>query len=201
MNEMSRPRPIFHSEADFQYALAWFIHTTGPDCGPRLEFKPFPDEGMYLDLWFSGIGIALELKYVTRGLEHKEGGEFFSLRNQSAQDTRRYDFLRDVQRLERVSSRKDVRGGYAIMLTNDASYWEVPAGGRRETNDSQFRLHEGRKIGGLLDWSTQASPGTKKGRETPIELNRSYELNWRDYSTVPQKRNNRFRFLSVYVPR
>ena len=80
-------------------------------------------------------------------------------------------------------------------------YWEVPAGGRRETNDSQFRLHEGRKIGGLLDWSTQASPGTKKGRETPIELNRSYELNWRDYSTVPQKRNNRFRFLSVYVPR
>jgi hypothetical protein len=34
---LSRERPIFHSEADFQHALAWHIHPRHPDTRVRLE--------------------------------------------------------------------------------------------------------------------------------------------------------------------
>ena len=44
---------------------------------------------MYLDIWLRALGVAIELKYATRKLETECAGEVFSLRNQSAQDTRR----------------------------------------------------------------------------------------------------------------
>ena len=65
---------MFHSEADFQFALAWRIkEATSHDI--RLEFKPFPEERMYLDLWVPAIGVAVELKYLTRKLEVERDGE------------------------------------------------------------------------------------------------------------------------------
>ena len=68
MNGLAERRPIFHSEADFQFALAWRIHKTLPDCEVRLEFKPFPYERMYLDVWLPTECVAIELKYLTRKL-------------------------------------------------------------------------------------------------------------------------------------
>ena len=52
MQELSKSRPIFHSEADFQHALAWQIHETMPDSQIRLEY-PFRFDGstIYLDIW------------------------------------------------------------------------------------------------------------------------------------------------------
>ena len=32
--------PIFHSEADFQFSLAWLIKEKYPECEIRLEFVP-----------------------------------------------------------------------------------------------------------------------------------------------------------------
>jgi len=34
---LSKERPLFHSEADFQHALAWAIHKNYPDVEVRLE--------------------------------------------------------------------------------------------------------------------------------------------------------------------
>jgi hypothetical protein len=50
MQRLSKSRPIFHSEADFQFALAWRIKESMPDCEVRLEFKPYADESMFLDI-------------------------------------------------------------------------------------------------------------------------------------------------------
>ena len=197
MNGLSRERPIFHSEADFQHALAWWIHETIPDGGVRLEWRPFSDERLYLDLWFPEIGVAVELKYRTLELDREHCGESFVLRNQSAQDQGRYDFLRDVERLERVSKLPSFRAGFAILLTNDASYWNRSS--RTETVDRAFRLHEGRRIDGDMDWSPKASPGTTKNRPT-IRLEGSYDLRWRDYATMGQGGHGRFRYLAVESP-
>ncbi len=41
MADLAAHRPIFHSEADFQHALAWQIHEAMPDCEIRLEW-PYP---------------------------------------------------------------------------------------------------------------------------------------------------------------
>lgn len=199
MTRVSRARPIFHSEADFQHALAWHIHQAIPDCGVRLEYRPFPNENLYLDLWLSGIGIALELKYATSRLDHDEGGENFSLRNQSARDVRRYDVVRDIERLEKVSGLPHVRGGYAILLTNDAAYWTPPTRSP-DTIDAAFRVHEGRTIGGRLAWSERAGAGTTEGRQSAIEIGGRYDLRWSDYSTVGDRKNQRFRYLTVHVP-
>ena len=95
---------MFHSEADFQHALAWHIHQAMPESEVRLEVDPLPlgRDKMFLDVWLPKEGVAIELKYATRGLQVEQDGELFVLRDHRAQDTRRYDFLRDIERLESV---------------------------------------------------------------------------------------------------
>ena len=193
-------REIFHSEADFQHALAWEIHRASPNSRVRLEVDAFQVQARrrFLDIWLPVEGIAIELKYVTRRLELDLDGESFALRNHSAQDQRRYDFLWDIQRLELMRSNgSGCKAGYAVILTNDSSYWAVPR--NRGTVDADFRIHEGREVSGELAWAASASPGTKKDRESPIRLRGSYRLSWQEYSTFPVRSYGRFRYLAVTV--
>ena len=68
---LSKSRPIFHSEADFQHAFAWQIHERLPDCQVRLEYNPLPAQKkrMYLDIWVQSLKVAIKLKYPTRKLD------------------------------------------------------------------------------------------------------------------------------------
>lgn len=197
MNDLERNRPVFHSEADFQHAFAWCIRGSIPDDGVRLEFKPFPDNRMYFDIWLPGIGMAVELKYRTRKLNLLCEGESFALRDQGAQDVARYDFLKDIQRLEMLQRLPKAQAGFAVLLTNDPTLWKHPS--RPDTVDAAFRLHEGRTITGEMAWSERASAGTTKGRKDPIRLNASYDLHWRDYAEIGDGDYRRFRYLAVQV--
>lgn len=170
MENLSEERPIFHSEADFQHALAWQLHKEMPNDEIRLEYKPFQDERMYLDIWIrsQAVGVAIELKYLTKDLKLEWDDESFALRDQGAQDLGRYDFLKDVQRLEHVMyGLRPAKVGYAVLVTNAPPYWKPPL---RTTIDAAFRLHEGRKITGEMAWPTQASEGTTTDRGKPIRL-------------------------------
>lgn len=190
-------RPVFHSEADFQHELAWQIRESiGSEV--RLEF-PYSGDNRRLDIWLPQQGMAIELKYCTRGLRSNHHGEDYALRDQSAQDTRRYDFLNDVQRLENArTDREDCKCGLAIFLTNDPTYWQPSK--RTNTQDAAFRLHEGRTIKGgrCLGWAADTGPGTMKGRESPLDLKDEYEMKWRHYSTV-HGRHGEFRYLALVV--
>ena len=53
MSELAGTRPVFHSEADFQHALACCIHSSLTDGDARLEYKPDPIKPVYLDLWLA----------------------------------------------------------------------------------------------------------------------------------------------------
>ena len=119
MASLADRRKMFHSEADFQHALAWQIHEAAPESQVRLEVSVIPVEaqGMFLDIWLPVEGIAIELKYKTRGLELEQDDESFALRNQSAQDQGRYDFLRDIQRLELMRSKPEsTEGGRRVSV-------------------------------------------------------------------------------------
>ncbi len=121
----------------------------------RLEFKPpHSKERVYLDIWAADkeTVLAIELKYKTRGLEVTVGGEDFHLLDQSAQDLARYDYLKDIQRLERVLSTNRIIA-YAIFLTNDSAYWKEPI--NSQTVDASFRIHQGRNATGELRWGTK----------------------------------------------
>mgnify|MGYP004093375885 CR=1 FL=1 len=77
-------RPVFHSEADFQFALAWQIHTDHPAAHIRLETRPLPEENLRLDLHvdLDGYRVAVECKYMVRELDVTVAGERFALRKQ-----------------------------------------------------------------------------------------------------------------------
>ena len=193
-------RPVFHSEADFQLGLGIQIAKTA-GTPVRLEYRPFRDEKMYLDVYLPMVGVAMELKYKTQWLEVELKGEPFVLTYQKAHDNARYDFLRDVQRLEHAMKEGSATRGVAVLLTNDPLYWSPPA--RSDTADADFQLGEGRVLRGELAWKTVAD---RHGRKEPIRLRGSYELRWRDYADVASvqpegealtSKHGRFRYLAV----
>ena len=199
LTALAESRKVFHSEADFQHALAWHIHQTMPKSQIRLEFPmPVEHRKMYVDIWLPVEKIAIELKYMTRKSELEDNEESFALRNQGAQNQRRYDFLQDIHRLELMRTMPELcEAGHAVLLTNDPLYWNPPR--RQDTVDSDFRVHEGREISRKLEWADQASPGTKRGRESPIPITGSYRLDWQDYSNFSGKSLGKFQYLAVSV--
>ncbi len=199
MRQLANDRPVFHAEADFQHALAWKLHEVMPDAFIRLEYRPFKDERLYTDIWvrtrFGSIGI--ELKYLTRRLSAHVNGESFNLSDQAAQDISRYDFVKDIVRLERVVDAGHATAGYAVLLTNDRGYWRPSA--RSTTVDAAFRVHEGRMLMGTSMWSAAAGPGTTRSRDQPLELRSTYHLQWADYPIVEHALIGKFRYLLVEV--
>ena len=199
LHGLAGERPIFHSEADFQHALAWKIQKEYPKAQIRLEYKPFPKERIYLDLWIKHDQqiLAFELKYFTRKLHIQDRGEEFDLKDQSAQDISRYDFIKDITRLERLSRAYPGLRSYAILLTNDSGYWQPPL--QQDTVDAAFRIHEGRLLSGTLSWSSNTGQGTMYKRESPLALMGTYPLGWHDYSHFRSERHGVFRCLIVEI--
>jgi hypothetical protein len=201
LHALSEERLLFHSEADFQHAFAWELQKAFPDLSIRLEYKPqLLGYRLHVDVWATRLRkiIAVELKYKTRALR-VSGDELFHLLNQSAQDIARYDFLKDIARLEAITSAYENAVGYAILLTNDSSYWNTSK--NSSTVDVNFRIQEGRIISGLLGWGGRASEGTTRGRIMPIEIKGRYMLQWHDYSTPSTDRYGKFRYVLVKVCR
>ncbi len=139
---------MFHSERDFQHALAWQVHLHHPDAAIRLETRPLPGTPVFLDLAITVAGhrAAIELKYLVRALTATVNGEQFALRDQSAHDLRRYDAVNDIARLEELVAAHAADVGYAIVLSNDAAFWQP--GTKPSPADAAFRLHEGSTLSG-----------------------------------------------------
>jgi len=197
MERLSKVRPIFHAESDFQHALAWQICEDNKGSKARLETKPLAEENLFLDISIESENkkMAIECKYLTRKLVTSVGEEHFSLRDQSAHNQRRYDVMKDIARIEHFVKEKAVHTGLVVVLTNDSQYWTP----KRKSNpsDKEFRLTEGRKVTGELTWGIDASSGTTKGRESSIKLENEYELSWSDYSSFESSIGGNFRYLAI----
>ena len=196
MECLARVRPAFHSEADFQQSLVSCIYKRRP-CLIHSEFHPFLPERMALDIWIPDERVAIELKYRTRKLYLNQGGVTFALRDQAAQDVSRYDFIKDIKRLERVADERPPALGFAVFLTNDSSYWKPSR--KPDPFDAEFRVHESKAIKDVMRWDNRASDGTKKGRASPIRLKGSYKCKWRDFSSFGGKKYGQFRYLAIEV--
>jgi hypothetical protein len=197
---LARDRPVFHSEADFQQALAWAVHTANPQLRVRLETRPQPR--VRLDLLITdpadGHALAVELKYLTDNWEGEALGEQFGLLRQSAQDIRAYDCVKDIARVERLVANRYAQAGLVLVLTNDPAYWRAPDHGLI-TNADAFRLHDGLTLAGSRAWGPRTGTGTMgNSRAEPIELTGTYALSWQDYSTLPGPRG-RFRYLTAVI--
>lgn len=196
---LRRSRPVFHSEADLQHALAWTVHLSDPSLRIRLETRSAP--GTRLDLLISrpnaGEHLALELKYLTAAWEGDVDHEHFALLNQGAQDIRAYDVIKDIQRVERLVDGQPGWNGAVLVLTNDSSYWSRPKHGRA-TNAEAFRVYGHQPISGRRAWGPSTSAGTMKGRTAPLDLRGNYISRWVEYSALPGNRG-RFRLLTFII--
>ncbi len=199
MPHLALHRPVFHSEADFQHALAWAIQRMHPEWRIRLETRPYP--GFHLDLWIvdplAQTSSAVELKYLTALWDGEIAGETFHLTSQGAQDIIAYDCVKDIGRVERLVADGYATSGLALTLTNDPSYWRDPQHGR-PTNADAFRLYEGRVLAGTRAWGPRTGAGTMRSRTLPIELRGTYSIAWADYSRLPGARGT-FRYLALAV--
>jgi hypothetical protein len=191
---------VFHSEADFQHALAWAAHLSDPSLRIRLETRSAP--GNRLDLLISrpdrSENLALELKYLTAAWTGEVEHERFALLNQGAQDIRAHDAVKDIQRVERLVDGRPGWSGAVLVLSNDPSYWSRP-GHSRATNADAFRLYEHQVIAGRRSWGPHTGVGTMKRREPAIELRGNYTCRWTEYSTLPGRRG-RFQLLTFVIP-
>jgi len=200
LERLARQRPLFHSEADFQHAYAWEMQRAEPNCEIRLEVPVRTATGaIYLDLLTrSGSSqVAVGLKYKTRALVASVGDENFALADQAAQDIGRYDFFKDLSRVEAFAQSGPARSGYAVFLTNDSAYWKAPASS--DHGYAAFAMNDGRKVSGIMAWGDRASEGTRRGRENGISIRDNYSLQWKEYSSVGSKGYGRFQYLCLHA--
>ncbi|WP_034601044.1 hypothetical protein [Clostridiisalibacter paucivorans] len=201
IDSIKEKRKVFHSEADFQFALAWEIKKLYTEVDVRLEYAyNIHDKIYHIDIlvMLEGKFIPIELKYKTLKKSLIIGDEEFTLRNHGAQDLGKYDFIKDIVRLETLlSDENKFVEGYAVMLTNDPSYWNGSI--RKNTCCAAFDIGNDKKISGVLKWAERTSTGTMKNREEALDLLSEYKMKWYEYSYFDEKRNGTFKYLAVKV--
>jgi hypothetical protein len=193
-------RMIFHSEADFQHALAIKIAQLYPAAAIRLEIPLSIDQSrIHLDMRITieQQVVAIELKYATSRLSLVHNEESYDLRDQSADDLTRYGYCKDIERIERLIDHRHCDIGYAIILTNYSPFWKQwSPPENRMVNDMDFRIHEGKLLHGKLSWGTNTNP---KYVQKPLKLTGSYTMSWANYSFVSDIKNGLFRFAIVEI--
>ncbi|MEV0003634.1 hypothetical protein AB0H28_15280 [Micromonospora sp. NPDC050980] len=183
MAELGAERSLFHSEADFQHAFAWTVRRLDGSIRVRLEVRQEQNE--HLDLLCHGPGgrTAVEVKYFTarwNGVDPRTGEEY-GLRHHAAADVLRHRFVADIERLERFRGAGPAgANGLAVLLTNDQGLWRAPVADR-PTRDREFRLHEGRRLTGVLRWGLDGRYFLPNERH----LSGDYRLDWRDFTRLP----------------
>ena len=194
---LSQNRKVFFSEADFQFSLALEIQKEYPEVDVRPEYCPYElHKNMHIDILVikDGLWIPIELKYKTKGELINYNNEVYHLKNHGAQDLGRYDFLKDVSRIEYIKNNiSNFKEGYAILLTNDPSYLLKAS---KDCIYNNFSLENGIVKNGILSWSEAASIGTTKNRDKPIQIIGSYLLDWKEFSNI---NDITFKYLSIRV--
>ena len=147
ISKLAKGGRIFCSEADFQFALAWELQGLLPKADIFLEKAiDVPNDIFYIDIvvFNGGRYYYIELKYHTSLCDWAYKGSTLHLKEQSAQDLLRYDYLKDINRLLLVSNvcREVFGGGYAIALTNDRLVYDEPRLYSNKVLDYYFRIHE-----------------------------------------------------------
>ena len=202
LKALAGKRPVFHSEADFQHALAWQIHEMHQGLHPRLEY-PFerPTRKTCDMVLFRGgkMVMAIELKYPCRNLDYENKGEMFALKSAPV-DAGRHGTLKDIERMEEFieeiqeTENRTVQAA-VITLTNDPDLWN----GSKTSNrtDAELDIREGKVVSKTLKWAPRTSIKTKR-MYPRIKLFGRYTMKWRDYSHVDES-NGVFRYLHIPV--
>lgn len=202
---LSRRRPIFHSEADFQHELGREVASLYPRLQVRLEVpRRLREQGKsyraHVDLRIVDRTRTtwVELKYKTIRRDVLFANERFELQNHSAVDGARSDFWVDVERLEQLCKLEPelATQGLAVFLTNNPTFWTNSGGG--DASDEEFRLVNDRTVRGTLTYPVWKEHGRKKG-PWRLKLTGKYRGRWRDYSQLGDHPYESLRYFAIVV--
>lgn len=183
-------KELLFNERDFQMHLATYLRQTGHYDDVDVEYYvPLSELDDYV--WNNELRIdvltrkdeeflPIELKYKTRSVwkQLPRFGENLSsevevMKNQGAQDLGKYDFWKDVRRIELVRKRfKSIKNGLAVFLTNDPAYLKS---GRDTSNHLKFSMTEGAH-GKEKHWLDNESICSKMHPNFDVE--KEYSIHW-----------------------
>ncbi len=198
LKRLGNREQIFHSEAEFQFKLAWEIKEANSDISIDFEF-PFElgiDNTTHrseidLILKNSTSSCAIELKYAKGELEYNG----YDLRGKPSDEC--HEILKDILRMEKYKTKmKKASEAYVLVIANNTSYWKRPSEKVKNAKDMYLTqgitmkpgLYEYRK-GSILQSHTKLN----------IELSNSYTIDWKDYCTIPAPKNFKFKYLLLEV--
>ena len=201
VKSLSKKRPIFHSEADFQFALAWEIQKEYPKANIRLEY-PVGKMNIDIVVFFEDKSIPIELKYKTDKLYKDDNKKYnienedFLLKDHAAQNIGRHNFLKDIERIENIS---EFLEGYTIWLTNSEKYWNSPKS-IEKTTSKNFTVHHNANIkcNSTLEWNEHTDIKTINEYKK-ITLKNNYTVSWEDYSAIKTEKNNTFKYCITTI--
>jgi len=197
MRLLAEQRPILRSEEDFRAAFHSVLADLEIECEVGDAF------GSQVDVWVAAekYVMGLELMYNTQEVDLVIGEDVYSLDETCTRAEGRRTYLAKVQGLEQLMDVAKELGhdfiGYAVLLTNDPAYWQ-PADVAGQ-GDEAFHIHDGREVSGELDWSADASQDLMAGLDEPIYLGGMYQMRWRDYAKVSDRRHGQFRYLVTKI--
>ena len=159
--------------------------------------RPSIDIVLEIDNRFIAIELKNKLKSFSTNLSRfGESTDVQILKNQAAQNIGRYQFWKDVKRLELLKqSYKNVLGGVALFLTNDGNYINTTSSADYEAFSMEGGCKKGGKNSKPLDWASPIKKD-KNGKELldksgnpirkspAIELNGTYSPYWEDAFSI-----------------
>ncbi len=159
------PSNAYYSEKAVQLKIGIELYKLCGLC-PKLEHK-FLGQKAYLDIFVEcgGKKYAIELKCKTIAVANSA----YHYSTHGAQNNGRYDYFRDISRLENWQKNGFIDHGFAIFLTNDNSYC-TPC--TPSTAVANFDISHRKHI------SANTYTPSWKGRSKPIILLNCYTCNW-----------------------
>lgn len=197
---------LLFNERDLQMNLAVYLKERGYYDRVEVEYyipaEMLPDykkmdpknDRLYLDIVVvkDGMYVPIELKYKTKeiGLEIERFGELSTeashntekdvLKNQGAQNLGRYNFWKDVKRIELVKQKFDaVLGGVTVFVTNDALYLKQPA---KRSSNILFSMADGKHV---MRKHWRKADGKLAKKYPNFEVEKEYSIQWSKKDVAP----------------
>lgn len=183
-------KELLFNERDLQMHLATFFRQTGHYDDVDVEYYvPLTELNGYI--WNNELRmdvlvrkgkefLPIELKYKTKAVHKKllRFGESVAeevevMKNHGAQDLGKYDFWKDVRRIEIVRNRfGSIKNGLAVFVTNDPMYLQH---GREKSNHIKFSMDEG-SHGKEKHWLDKESTCCRT--HPNFEVEKEYSIHW-----------------------
>ena len=215
ISELQTKRPIFHSEADFQLALACELKEVFKKANVNYEVRLEKPEKLVMEYHKNAVSqpkatkatnasfdivivddkdnlYPIELKYKTKKLDVKYGGEIYNLSGQGDTNLGRYSFRKDICRLEKYLQKyktdDNIVKGYFIAIVNDLDYVSKNV---RITNkgDQKYSFHCGAKLENNAFWTSGKSWQKKSNLMYELNLEGDYTIEWQPYSKLECSKN------------